>query len=78
MFLYFFLKSLFRGARHSANSSVLLTEINCPLQIIKEMSTFHINFATESVLENCLQTVHVLMKETKCIQFLKQVHNVAH
>ena len=60
-------ESLFRDAGHSVHSSVLLVEMNCPLQIIKELSTLDDNFGTDTVLENCIQTVHVLI-EAKCIQ----------
>ena len=59
-------KSLFfRDAGHSVHSSVLLVEMNCPLQIIKELSTLDNNFATEAVLEICIQTVHVFVFETE-------------
>ena len=58
-------KFLLRDGGHSAHSSVLLVEMNCPLQIIKELSTFDNNFAIEAVLEKCIQTVHVLVVETE-------------
>ena len=71
MFLVLFpQESLFRDAGHSVHSSVWLVEMNCPLQFIKELSTLDNNFATEAVLEKCLQTVHVLAVETACIQLL--------
>ena len=63
-------ESLLRDAEHSVHSPVLLVEMNCPLQIVKELSTLENNFATEAVLEKCMQTVHVLVVETKCIHFL--------
>ena len=63
-------ESLFRDAGHSVHSSVLLVETNCPLQVVKELSTLEDNFVTEAVLEKCLQTVHVLVDETECIQIL--------
>ena len=63
-------ESLFRDAGHSLHSSVLLVEMNCPLQYFKELSTLDNNFAIEAVLEKCIQTVHVLAVETECIQFL--------
>ena len=63
-------KSFLRNAGHSVRSSVLLVEMNCPLQIIKELSTLENNFATKAVLEKCIQAVHVLVVETECIQFL--------
>ena len=62
--------SLFRDDGHSVHSSVLLVKMNCPLQIIKELSTPNNNFATEAVLEKCILTVHLLIVETECIQFL--------
>ena len=70
MFLELFRKeSLHRDAGHSVHSSVLLVEMNCPLQIIKELSTLCNNFTNEAVLERCIQKVHVLVVETECIQF---------
>ena len=62
--------SLFRDAGDSVHSSVLLVEMNCPLQNIKELSTSDNNFAFEAVRENCIQTIYVLVVETECIQFL--------
>ena len=69
-FLLFPQESLFRDAGHSLLSSVLLVEMNCPLQIIKDFSTIDNNFANEAVLEKCIETVHVLVVETECNQFL--------
>ena len=58
MFLLLFpRKSLFRDAGNSVHSSVLLVELNCPPQIIKDLSTHDNNFAIEAVLEKCTQTV---------------------
>ena len=71
-------ESLFCDARHSLHSSFLLVEMNCPLQIIKELSTLDNNFAIEAVLEKRIQTVHLLEVETECIQFLLQLFNVAY
>ena len=73
-FVLFPQESLFRDAGHSVHSSVLLVEMNCPLQIIKELYTLDNNFAIGVVLEKC---IHVLVVETDCIQFLWQVFNVA-
>ena len=70
-------ESLFRDAGHSFSSSVLLGEMNCPLQIIKGLSTLDNNFAYEAVLEKCVQTVHVLVVETKCIQILLRLFSVS-
>ena len=63
-FVLFAQESRFRDAGHSVHSSILLVEMNCPLQITKEYSTPDNNFATEAVLEKCMQTVHVLVVET--------------
>ena len=78
-FLYFLSKNpFFRDAGHSVHSSVLVVKMNCPMHIIKEISTFDNKFATEAVLEKCIQTVHVLLVETECTQFLWQLFNVAY
>ena len=69
VFVLFPEESLFRDAGHSFHSSVLVVEMNCPLDVIKDLSTLDNNFATEAVLEKCIQTVHVLVVETECIQF---------
>ena len=61
---------LFRDAGHSVHSSVLLVEMNSFLQIVKELSTRESNFATEALFEKYIQTNHVLVVETDCIQFL--------
>ena len=52
--------------------------MNCPLQIIKKLSTLDNIFDTEAVFEKCIETVHVLVVETECNQFLQQVFNVAY
>ena len=70
IFVLFLQESLFRDAGPSVHSSVFLVEMNCPLQNIKELSTLDKNFATEAVLEKCIETVHVLVVEAECIQFL--------
>ena len=77
-FVLFPQESLSRDAGHFLHSSVLLVEMNCPLQIIKDLSALDNNFSTEAVLEKCIQTVHVLVVETECIQFLYQLFNVAY
>ena len=69
-FVLFPQESFFRDAGHSVHSSVLPVEMNCPLQIINELSTLDNNFVTKAVPEKCIQTVHVLVVETECIQFL--------
>ena len=71
MFLVLFPQEpLFRDAGLSVHSAVLLVEMNCPLEIIEELSSLEINFASEAVLEKCIQTVHVLVVETESIHFL--------
>ena len=69
-FVLFPQEYVFRDAGHSVHSSILVVEMNCPLQIIKELSTLDNNSATEVVLEKCIGTVHVLVVELECIQFL--------
>ena len=69
-FVLFPQESLFRDAGHSVPSAVLLVEMNCPLQIMNELSTLENNIATEAVLKKCIKTVHVLVVETESIHFL--------
>ena len=52
------------------HSSILVIEKNCPLHIIKDLSTLDSNFASEMIIEKCMQTVHVLVAETELVQFL--------
>ena len=53
VFELFHQEHLFRDAGYSVHSSVLLVEMNCFLQIIKELSTLENNFVTEAVLQMC-------------------------
>ena len=69
-FVIFPQESLYCDAGHSVQSTVLLVEFNCLLQISKELSTLDNNFATEAVLEKYIQTVDVFLSETECIHFL--------
>ena len=64
-FVFFPQESLFRDAGHSVHFSVLFVEMNCPLQIVKGLSTLDNNFAIEAVLEKYVQTSHVLVVETE-------------
>ena len=64
-FILFPQESLFRDAVDSVHSSILVVEMNCLLQIIKQLSNLDNKFATEVVLERCIQTVHVLLVETE-------------
>ena len=52
VFVLFPDESLSRDAGHSVHSSVLLVGMNCPLQIIKELSTLDNNFAAEAYLKS--------------------------
>ena len=67
VFVLFLQQSLFGDAGHSVHSSILVVEMNCPLQIIKELSTFDNNFGTEAVFEKCMETVHVLVERIQPI-----------
>ena len=69
-FVLFPQESLFCNARRSVHFLVSVIKVNCSLHVIKHLSTLCNNFSTESVLEKCIQTVHVLIGETKCIQLL--------
>ena len=69
-FVLFPQESPFRDAGHYVHYSVLLVEMNCLLQTIKELSTLDNNFGTDAVLEKCIETVHMLVVETECIHFL--------
>ena len=62
--------SLFREAGHCVHSSVCLSEIGCLLHIIKDLTTLESNFSTESIPEQCIETVQVLICETQGIKFL--------
>ena len=46
-------------------SLVSVIKVNCSLHVIKHLSTLCKNFSTESILEKCIQTVHVLIGEDK-------------
>ena len=69
-FVLFSQESFFLDAGHSVNSSVLVVEMNCLLQIFKEWSILDKKIATEAVVENCIQTVQVLVVATESNQFL--------
>ena len=70
LFVLFPQESLFFNARHSVHSLVSVIKLNCSLHVIKHFSPLCNNFSTESIFEKCLQTVHVLIGEVKCIQLL--------
>ena len=69
-FVIFPQESLFCNAQHSVHSLVSVIKVNCSLHVIKHLSTLCNNFSIESILEKCIQTVHMLMGEAKCIQLL--------
>ena len=62
--------SLFCNTRHFLHSSVSLVKRDCSLHIVKHISTFCHFFSIEAVLEQGIRTFHVLISETKCIQFM--------
>ena len=64
-FVLFPQEPLIRDAGHSVQSSVLVVELNWPLQIIKELFTLDNNFDTEALLVKCIQTNHVLVIDTE-------------
>ena len=43
---------------------------DCPVHIVKHISTLRIKFPIEAVLEHGIKTVHVLIGETKGNQFM--------
>ena len=69
-FVLFPQKFLFRDTGQSGRSSLLVVETDCPLHIISELPTPSKKFTTEAVLQKFIQTVHVLVVETECLQFL--------
>ena len=75
LFKLFFQEPLFCNTRLFVQSSVSLVKEGCSLHIVKHISTLCKNFSTEAVLEQGIKRVHVLMGETKCIQFMKQFLN---
>ena len=62
--------SLFRYNGHSVNSSVSLIKLVDSLQVIKHLTALNNNVSIESVLERCIETVHVSICETQWVQFL--------
>ena len=62
-------ESLFRDVVHSVHSSVSLINLDCSSHIIKHLTSLDKIVSTESILEQCIETVHVLICETQWIQF---------
>ena len=63
--LFFPQEYLFCEAGRSVNSSVSLIKKDCSLQIIKLLTTLHKIIFTETINELCIETVHVVICETK-------------
>ena len=61
---------LFCNTRHFVHSSVPLVKGDYSLHIVKHKSNLCKNFDIEAVFEQGVKTVHVLIGETKCIQFM--------
>ena len=70
LFKLFSQEPLFCNTRDFVHSSVSLVKGDCSLHIAKQFSTLCINVSAESVLEQGIRTVHVLIGETECIQFM--------
>ena len=62
--------SLSHDAGHSVDSSVPLIKIDCSLQINKHLTYLDYKISTESILEQCIETVHLMICETQRVQFL--------
>ena len=69
-FVLFPQEPFFCNARHSVHSLISVIKVSCSLQVIKHLSTLCNIFSTESILEKCIQAVHVLIGEAKCVQLV--------
>ena len=58
-------ESLCHVAGHSVQLSVSLIKIDCFLHITKHLTTLDNNISTESLDEQCIEIIHVLMCETQ-------------
>ena len=63
-------ESLLRVAGHCVHSALSVFRVDCSLNNIKHLTTPKNNNSIELTLEQCIETVHVLLIETECIQFL--------
>ena len=63
---FYFLLSLFFPLLSIVQSSVSLITKDCSLHIIKHSPALDNNDSTESILEECIETVDVLICETIC------------
>ena len=55
----------FRDAGNSMHSFVSLIKIDCSLHRIEHLTALDNNNSTESILEQCIETVHLLISETQ-------------
>ena len=67
----------FRLAGHSFHSSVSLIKTDCLLHNIEHLTTQHNHFSNESILEQFVATVHVLISETQWVPLPYQLFNTA-
>ena len=65
LFILFPQEALFRNAGNFMHSFVSLIEINYSVHNIKQLTTLDNIFSTESILEQCVETVHVFLCEPK-------------
>ena len=71
MFLVLFPREfLFCDAGHSVHPLVCLNKKDCSLHIMKHLTTLHNIFSIESIHEQCIETIHVLVVSTERILFL--------
>ena len=61
---------LFRTAGHSVDSSVTLNKIDCSLHINKHLTYLDYKISNESIVEQCIETVHLMICGTQRVQFL--------
>ena len=69
-------ESLFRVAGQYVHCPVSLIKIDCSVHIVKHLTTLDNNISSEWTIEQCIETVHVLISETQWFQFLSYLFNV--
>ena len=74
-FFYFFPNCLFSRCWAFWPLSVLVVETNYPLHTLKKLSFHDIIFASELIVEEGIKAIYVLVVDTKCDHFLKQLFN---
>ena len=57
-------ESLFLDAVHSVDLSVSLIKVECSLHTMKHITNLDKNVSTESILQQCIEAVNVLICET--------------